>query len=53
MTTHKGIFYFKDWSAAHGFAAAHALPLNRIICYQRGWAIQLRISGPYAGPDTV
>lgn len=50
MKLHKGIFYFPTWREAHDYATRHGHPTDRIIYYARGWAIQLRISGPYVGP---
>lgn len=48
--THKGIYYFPTYRAAHTFAFQNGYPTNRIINYSRGWAIQGGISGDYAGP---
>ena len=48
-TVHRDIFYFRSRQAAIQYARRYALPVDRIIEYQRGWAIQLRVSGPYAG----
>ena len=42
------VLYFPTYIAARAYAEAHALPTNRIIYYELGWAIQLRVSGPYA-----
>lgn len=46
----KGVLYFPSWESAHDYARGNELPTNRIISYRLGWAIQLRVSGPYAGP---
>jgi len=47
--TSKGIFYFPTFQAARKHAQDNGHPTNRIIEYQKGWAIQLRVSGPYVG----
>lgn len=50
MTTyriHKGIYYFSSYENARAFAEAGGYPTDRIISYGLGWAIQLRVSGPY------
>lgn len=47
--THKKIFYFETHADAKEYALTHGFPIDRIIPYQRGWAIQLRKSGPYVG----
>lgn len=46
---HKGHWYWPDYETARGFAVAHDLPTARIISYTKGWAIQMRESGPYIG----
>jgi hypothetical protein len=46
---YKKIFYFETMHDAKAYALTHGFPVNRIIPYQRGWAIQLRVSGPYVG----
>lgn len=51
-TTYRGTYYFADYSDAQKYAKDNNFPTNRIISYERGWAIQLRVSGPYVGPDT-
>ena len=51
MKTHKGIYYFAKWTAAYDYAKANGWPADRIISYDRGFAIQLRVSGPYVGPN--
>ena len=43
----KGVYYFPSYSQAVAYAADNDKPSNRIIEYGRGWAIQLRASGPY------
>lgn len=47
---HKGVYYWPSFEAARDYAVERSLPTDRIISYQLGWAIQLRISGPYVGP---
>ncbi len=49
--TYHGVYYFPTYYAARNFACRFAFPTNRIIEYGRGWAIQLRESGPYVGPQ--
>jgi hypothetical protein len=49
---YKGIFYFDKYIDALKYAEKHGYPTNRIIHYKRGDAIQLKISGPYVGPET-
>lgn len=46
---HKSVYYFKTCQDAHTYAERHGHPTTRIIHYGRGWAIQLRVSGPYVG----
>jgi hypothetical protein len=48
MKTFKGIYYFSSYDEAREYALSNGFPTNRIIHYTRGWAIQLRVSGPYA-----
>ena len=49
MTIHKDIYYFSGYSEAKQYAVEHNHPTDRIINYERGWAIQLYVSGPYVG----
>jgi hypothetical protein len=49
--THEGIYYFQSFQTARNYAVKHQYPTDRIIPYELGWAIQLRISGPYVGYD--
>jgi hypothetical protein len=44
---HKGIWYWSTFQEARAYAHSHGH--TRIIKYGRGWAVQVRISGPYAG----
>ena len=53
MKLHKGDFYFPSYSIAREYAVENGHPTDRIIEYQIGWAIQLRVSGPYVGPETA
>lgn len=50
--TYHGDYYFPTFEAARTYARKHNFPTDRIISYTRGWAIQLKVSGPYVGPDT-
>ncbi len=43
----RGVWYWPDYTDARDFAKAHGLPTDRIIPHVRGWAIQIRKSGPY------
>ncbi len=52
-TAHKGIFYFATRPDALTYANQHQHPTSRIIAYERGYAIQLRKSGPYVGPTVA
>ena len=49
-TTRRGVTYFSDYADARAAAIAAGLTADRIIPYELGWAVQLRVSGPYAGP---
>jgi hypothetical protein len=53
MRIYKGVFYFPTFQAARDYAQAHGYPADRLNSFERGWAIQLRISGPYVGPATA
>lgn len=44
---HKGVWYWPDYQTARNFAVAFDLPIDRIIPYSKGWAIQMKVSGPY------
>ncbi len=50
MATYKGVYYFPTYATARDYAESHGHPIDRIIPYTRGWAIQIRVSGPYVGP---
>lgn len=49
MKIYKGDYYFPSKKEAYRHAVQHGWPTSRIIEYGRGWAIQLRVSGPYVG----
>jgi len=51
-TIHKGIYYWRLYTDAYQYALDHGYPTNLIRSFGRGWAIQLRVSGPYVGPLT-
>jgi len=53
MTAYKGVYYFPTRQLATAYAMANDWPVDRLIEYDRGWAVQLRISGPYVGPNTI
>lgn len=48
----KDVYYFATYERAYDYAKNNGYPTNRIIEYGYGYAIQLRISGPYVGPHT-
>ena len=50
MRTHKDIYYFERHCDAAKYAIDNNWPTDRIINYGLGWAIQIRVSGPYVGP---
>lgn len=52
-STRKGIFYFKDYNDAKTFAKEIGWPVDRIIKYELGWAVQKKKSGDYAGPKDM
>ena len=43
---YKGVAYFQKWKDATAHMEKYA-PLGRIVSYQRGLAIQVKISGAY------
>ena len=45
----RNVYYFESFNDAISYALKHDYPTDRIIHYDRGWAIQLRVSGPYVG----
>ena len=47
------VFYFNTFEAARDYAERNSWPTNRIIGYEPGWAIQIRVSGPYVGPGQI
>lgn len=51
MLTKKGIYYFETYKLARDYALANSFPTDRIIYYELGWAIQLKVSGPYVGSN--
>ena len=46
VSEHKGVAYFKDRKDAEAHMKKFA-PKGRIVEYERGYAVQIRISGPY------
>lgn len=52
MRVHRNTFYFPSSAEARAYAVANNWPTNRIIEYTRGWAIQIKVSGPYVGPTS-
>ncbi len=53
VVTHKGIFYFPTWQDAKVYAVSIFAPTDRILSFDKGWAIQWHKSGPYVGPDAM
>ena len=51
-TMHKGVYYFPEYTDARRWALDLGYPTHLIRSFERGWAIQLRVSGPYVGPLT-
>lgn len=51
MTTRNGTTYWPTYEDARAYAEAHGYPTDRIIAYLAGWAIQLRVSGPYVNVE--
>jgi len=49
--TYKGYYYFPRYEDARDYAKEHVPEHFKIVSYGRGWAIQLRCSGPYVGPE--
>lgn len=45
--TKNDVTYWPTYETARDYAIAHGYPTDRIIKYGLGWAVQLRISGPY------
>jgi len=50
---HKGTYYFPSHVTAKQYAEENGFPTDRIVEYGRGHAIQLKVSGPYVGPNSV
>lgn len=53
VKTHRGIYYFPTWLAATLYAQSINAPTDRILSFQRGWAIQWHRMGPYVGPENL
>ena len=53
QTERKGVYYFPTRDAAIVFARSINAPTDRIIAYQRGYAIQWHKSGAYVGSDSL
>jgi len=51
--THRDIFYFTSYNSAKKYAVENGHPTDRIIEYERGWAIQYGKSGGYVGNKNV
>ena len=47
MKTYRGVTYWPTYDSAIAYANGHNLPVDRLIEYGRGWAIQKCVSGPY------
>jgi hypothetical protein len=59
VKTRKGIYYWSTYRRAYAYAQSVGVTLYsagawpRAVYYEKGWAIQLRQSGPYLGPKHV
>ncbi len=51
MKVRKGICYWPTFIEAR--AVSEQFAGSRVVEYGVGWAVQLRISGPYVGPEDV
>ena len=53
VTEKNGVAYFKDFNDArdHGQKHGKGYPTWRVVSYERGFAVQARISGPYFGKN--
>ena len=49
----KGTYYFPTQKTARAWAEKSGWPTDRIIEYEKGYAVQSGKSGNYAGPDTT
>lgn len=49
MKLHKGVYYFSNYDTARSYARKKNIDYHKIVCYELGWAIQIRCSGPYVG----
>lgn len=49
MKIYKGHYYFATYQDARAYAIKHGWPSDRINAFDRGWAIQQDVSGPYVG----
>ncbi len=47
VRTSKGTSYWPSFPEARAYALKHDLPMDRIIEYEKGWAIQKEVSGAY------
>lgn len=52
-TDSKGHVYFKSYHDARDFGVLHCkgYPAWRCVAYDRGWAVQVRPSGPYLNKE--
>jgi hypothetical protein len=53
MKLSKGIWYWKTREDAEFWAESSGYPMDRILEYSKGFAIQLYRNGPYVGPATT
>jgi len=53
MKIKSGVYYFPSKEKALAWADINYWPTDRIIEYGLGFAIQVVVSGPYAGPDHI
>ena len=53
VRTVRGVTYFPTYTEAREYAKSNGFPWDRINSFGAGWAIQLRISGPYVNINEV
>lgn len=53
VRTYMGTYYFDTFEDAAAFAVSIGAPVDRLIHFGCGVAIQWHVSGPYAGPDDM
>ena len=51
MRTCKGIYYWPEFPDTRAVSAS--IPGSRVVGYEVGYAVQLRLSGPYVGRPEI